>query len=260
MKPFRIVARASVFLLTLSTGCARCSRDDATGTAGTASAASAAPSSPAPLAKSIDATLLDGCIVGHRGILLDLGDRSTRARYGLHAASRPQPETLEREGATWTRFREKGTSLEFVALERDFGDTGPEQGAANDTYVEARVRGGAAKSISVYLNGKPVGNWRIAKDETRIVVARASSDLVATGTNELLLRFNGVPRAQVGQAYAEIDWIHIGRGEPDANYAAPTRNDVTTNATFGGIARQALSLRAPGFVRCTGWIPQGGTA
>ncbi len=265
MKPSRFLARGPVLLLAFTGACAHCSHDEPAPPS--PSASSSAPETPPPSPKAIDATTLDGCTLGHRGILLDLGDPASRARYGLHAANRPTLESLEREGGTWTRFREKGISLQFVAMERDFGDPAPpssgqnsEPSADNDSFVEARVRGGVAKSISVYLNGKPVGNWRIAKGATRIVSAKASSDLVFNGTNELLLRFNGVPRAQVGEAYAEIDWIHIGRGEPSPNYAAPTRSDVTTNATLGGVARRALSLQAPGFVRCTGWIPKGGTA
>jgi len=259
-RPHGPLTRAGVLLLALSAACDRCGPNESSSASPPASSGSNAPApAPPPEPRSIDAVELDGCTLGHRGILLDLGDPSTRARYGAHAASRPSPEILEREGATWTRFREKGATLQFVALDRDFGDKS-EDPSASDSFVEARVRGGVAKSISVYLNGKPVGNWRLVKGETRIVVARASSELTATGSNELLLRFNGVPKAAVGEAYAEIDWIHIGRGEPDPNYAAPTRSDVTVNATLDGVARRALSLRAPGFVRCVGWIPQGGTA
>ncbi|WP_394835271.1 sulfatase-like hydrolase/transferase [Pendulispora rubella] len=256
------VAHGATLMVALSTcaACDRCGRAEPSTEVATVPTASNAPAStPAGPPRSLDAVELDGCTLGHRGILLDLGDASTRGRYGAHAMSRPTPETLEREGATWTRFREKAATLQFVALDRDFGDK-PENPEAADSFVAARVRGGAAKSISVYLNGKPVGNWRLTKGETKILTARGSSELTTTGGNELLLRFNGVPKAAAGEAYAEIDWIHIGRGEPDANYAAPTRNDVTANPTLDGVARRALSLRAPGFVRCTGWIPQGGTA
>ncbi|WP_394825280.1 sulfatase-like hydrolase/transferase [Pendulispora albinea] len=251
---------APLALIALSAGCDRCSRGDGPSASPAPSGSNTPPAAQAPTPRAIDAVGLDACTLGHRGILLDLGDSSTRARYGTHVASRSTPETLEREGATWTRFREKGSTLQFVALERDFGDLAD---PAADSFVEARVRGGVAKSISVYLNGKPVGIWKLAKGETRVVIASASSDLVTAGANELLLRFNGVPKASVGEPYAEIDWIRIGRGKPeagDSNYAAPTRHDVTANATLGGIARRALSLRAPGFVRCTGWLPQGGTA
>ena len=95
---------------------------------------------------SIDAVALDTCSLGHRGVLLDLGDRSTRAIYGAHLATRREPETVEREGGTWARFRAHSASLEFLALDGDLGPDAPEE---EGSFVEARVRGGAAKSISV---------------------------------------------------------------------------------------------------------------
>jgi arylsulfatase A-like enzyme len=212
-------------------------------------------------ASSIDVVGLEPCTLGHRGILLDLGDRSTRAIYGLHLAGRHEPETLEREGATWTRFRDRQASLEFVALPGDFGASEPAaDGTEAGSYVEAHVRGGAAKSVSVYLNGKPVGAWPLVKGDSRVVVARAGGDLTVEGHNDLLLRFNGMPKAAAGEAPAEIDWIHIGRGDPLPNYAAPTRSDVSTNVTLSGVSRRALSFTPPGFARCSGWLPRGGTA
>lgn len=207
---------------------------------------------------SIDAVGLDACTLGHRGVLLDLGDRSTRAIYGTHLATRRAPETVEREGGTWARFRERAASLEFLALDGDLAPTA--SGGAEDeaSFVEARVRGGVAKSISVYLNGKPIGALRLVKDESHVVSIRANGDPFVPGRNELLLRFNGVPRASQGDVAAEIDWIHFGRGEPTPSYAAPTRGDVTSNATLGGVSRRSLLLSAPGFARCSGWLPRGG--
>ncbi|HXN30545.1 MAG TPA: sulfatase-like hydrolase/transferase, partial [Polyangiaceae bacterium] len=62
-----------------------------------------------------------------------------------------------------------------------------------------------------------------------------------------------------GDALAEIDWAHVGTDEPGPTYAAPTRGDALIDATVGNRSMRALSLRAPGFVRCSGWIPANAT-
>ncbi len=144
-----------------------------------------------------------------------------------------------------------------------FFSTGPGDGddpahASEATYVEARVRGGVARSVSLYLNDKPVGLLPLSKGDVKTVSVRAASSLLVAGTNELAMRFNA-PRS-AGDVLAEIDWVHIGAGEPEAAYSAPTRADVLTSGTFGGTAKQSLSLRAPGLVRCSGWLPAGGSA
>ncbi len=200
---------------------------------------------------SIDpVTRLEDCLLGHNGTLLDLGDPSMRARFGASAA-RAEMEIVEREGATWTRFRGSTVSMTFHATAAEVGQSAP-------TWIEARVRGISARSMSVYLNGKPIGAAGLTKGEDKVVIEHATTNLLVDGTNEVTLHFNGSTRGST-EAFAEIDWIHIGSGEPDPSYAAPTRADVMTNTTLGGVAKQAISLRAPGFLRCNGWLPEGGT-
>jgi arylsulfatase A-like enzyme len=43
----------------------------------------------------------------------------------------------------------------------------------------------------------------------------------------------------------------------DEAYAAPTRADAIASATLGGTPMRAVSLRAPAYARCTGWLPAG---
>ena len=56
---------------------------------------------------------------------------------------------------------------------------------------------------------------------------------------------------------AEIDWIRVGPADGDAPYSAPTRSDALTTVSIGGVARRGISLRAPGSVRCGGFVPKG---
>jgi arylsulfatase A-like enzyme len=161
----------------------------------------------------------------------------------------PDVEVREHEGASWASVRTRSLEMSFVSSNELKSDAG--------VIVEARVRGGTAKSISVYLNGKPVGSLALTKGETTIVSTR-SQGAVNKGANDLLLRFNGgprTPRDQLVDQLAEIDWIRVGPNDGDAPYAAPTRNDVITSVSIGGASRRAVSLRAPGFARCSAFIP-----
>jgi arylsulfatase A-like enzyme len=249
---------AAFALACAATGCSSCGKsggEEVPVPTKTAPSASTAPANGSKASSDLRAAIdpvgrLEDCLLGHKGTLLDLGDPSMRARFGGSAA-RADMEIVEREGATWTRFRGSTVSMTFPATSAEVGQTDP-------TWIEARVRGISARSMSVYMNGKPIGAAALVKGEDKLVIAHATSNLVVEGTNEVTLHFNGGTRGST-EPFAEIDWIHIGSGEPDPSYAAPTRADVTTNTTLGGVAKQAISLRAPGFLRCNGWLPEGGT-
>jgi arylsulfatase A-like enzyme len=200
---------------------------------------------------------LDSCSLGHKGVLLDFGDPSMRA--ALHPGSidrsleRAEDESVEHEGASWLRVRSRVLTATFYwpAVATD----DPEGNA----YVEARVRGILARTASVSIDGRPVGVWTLGKGETRMVIARASSPLtMSPGGHELTLHFVGGARA-TDEALAEIDWVHVGTGEPGDPYAAPTHGEVAIDATVGGRSMRSVSLRAPGFVHCSGWIPANAT-
>jgi arylsulfatase A-like enzyme len=192
----------------------------------------------------------DTCTLGYRGTVLDLGDATSRARFGSKLET-PHVETLEREGATWARIRARSLSLGYYAS-ADEAAGGTESGV----YVETRIRGLAARTVTLYLDGKALGVAQLPKGEAAVVTLKGSGPPPGEGQHDVLLRFGGAPRATT-DPLAEVDWVHIGSGEPEAHYAAPTRADVLTNTTIHGEPMQALSLRAPGFARCTGWIPKG---
>jgi arylsulfatase A-like enzyme len=194
------------------------------------------------------------CSFGHRGVLVDFGDPSMAAdlRPPSVAARGPRDEVVEHEGATWLRVHSRLVSTGFYWPVAAGEPEGP-------VYVEARARGILAHAIAVAIDGKPVGSINLAKGEARMALARVASPLgLASGGHELTLHFVGGSRAS-DEALAEVDWVHVGTGEPSESYAAPTREDVAVDATLGGRSVRALSLRAPGFVRCSGWIPSNAT-
>jgi arylsulfatase A-like enzyme len=196
---------------------------------------------------------LDACALGHRGVLIDFGDSSTRATLHPGTLARSDDEVVEHEGATWLRVRSRSVSAAFYWPE-----------VANDSpgasaYAQARIRGVTARGVSIAIDGKVVGTWTLAKGDVRIVDAHGSLPVtLAPGGHEVSLRFARGPHAG-GEPLAEIDWVHIGTGEEGEPYSAPTRLDAVVDATVGGRSMRALSMRAPGFARCSGWIPSNAT-
>ena len=72
------------------------------------------------------------CTFGHRGVLLDLGERSLHVRPGGSSWEPPDMELREREGASWASVREKSLVLPFVSVAEQVQDA--------SIVVEARVR------------------------------------------------------------------------------------------------------------------------
>jgi arylsulfatase A-like enzyme len=194
---------------------------------------------------------LDACAFGHRGVLLDFGDPSMRAALHPGSIVRGGDELVEHEGATWLRVRARTLAASFYWPQSDAPDA--------SVYVEGRVRGLTARAAAVSIDGKPVGTWTLARGEARVLSAHPAAPLtLAPGGHELSLRLVGGPRGG-DEALAEIDWVHVGSGDGGEPYAAPTRSDVVVESTVGGRSMRALSMRAPGFIRCSGWIPANAT-
>jgi arylsulfatase A-like enzyme len=121
------------------------------------------------------------------------------------------------------------------------------------------MRGALAHAVAVAIDGKPAGSFTLAKGEVRTATARGGTSItLAPGGHELMLRFVGGGRSS-DEALADVDWVHIGSGEAQEPYAAPTRSDVVVDASLGGRSMRALALRAPGFARCSGWMPANAT-
>lgn len=191
------------------------------------------------------------CSVGHEGILLDLGAASSRPELGVRDDGL---EAIEREGATWERISLHSITFRFVGPPEGTEGAPSPDGSRGDLHVDARLRGVAARSVSLFLNGKALGTMSLSRGETTLRSLRSSALGILPGSNDLQLRFNGLPRGSADAA-AEIDWIRVGYGS-DGAYAAPTFAEATTSATLSGVPRRALSLRSPGFLRCSGYLPR----
>lgn len=190
------------------------------------------------------------CSFGHRGILLDLGDRSTRTHVSRAGRGAADIDVRERDGASWLLVRERMLSLTFVSSDEIAADAG--------VVIEARMRGALAKSVSVHLDGKAIGKLSLAKGEAKTVSIVAPASVVSRGEHELRLGFNGGPRT-AHEDLAEIDWVRVGPNDGGDPYAAPTRSDAVATVAVGGVAKRSVLLRAPGFARCEGYVPAGAT-
>jgi hypothetical protein len=196
------------------------------------------------------------CVFGFEGTILDFGDPNLRARWGGKLVS-PRLEIIEREGSTWARVRARSLGVDFYVAPVPSTPDAPQTNAAETAFLEARIRGGSAKVVSFYLNGKLVGATSLAKDEARTVSFKSLGAETPVGANELLLRFSGAPKAST-EPMAEVDWVHFGHGEPNPKYPVLLRSEAKVSATLLGNAQRALALRGGGYVRCEGWIPSGG--
>ena len=246
-------ARLALLALAAGPGCTCSQASQAPAPSAATTTAAAEPDGSAPPARPVVLDVvrdLDACALGHRGVLLDFGDPSMKDDVHPGSIAAGVDETVEHEGATWLRARSRSITASFYWPAAGAGEPGEGGG-----YVEARLRGVTARGAAVFVDGKPAGSWALGKGEARIVVAHPSAPLaLSPGGHELSVRFVGGPRAG-DEPLAEIDWVHVGAGEPGEPYAAPTRRDVLLESTVGGRSMRALSMRAPGFVRCSGWLP-----
>lgn len=188
-----------------------------------------------------------GCMLGHEGTVLDLGEPDEVSDLSI---KEPVSE-VERDGATWARLTQKTLTLRFLAPAAD----APTDGGKVELHVDAHVKSLLAKSATVTLNGKVVGSWSLAKGETRVVSAHSTSASVTAGDNLLVVRFNGVPKGSTDEL-AQVDWIRVGPAT-EGSYAATTRMDAIGTQTVSGVAKRSVSLPAPGSLRCVGYLPKG---
>lgn len=250
----KAAALSGVLVATVLAGCTRSeSRKKPDEPAPNATTSSASEPSAAPLTPSVSMDFVAAselCSFGHRGILLDLGDRSTRTHVARAGRGPADVEVRERDGASWLLVRERMLALSFVASDEIATDAG--------IVIEARMRGALAKSVSVHLDGKAIGKLSLAKGEAKTVSIVAPASIVSRGEHELRFGFNGGPRT-THEDLAEIDWVRVGPNDGGESYAAPTRSDAVATVSVGGVAKRSVSLRAPGFARCLGYVPDGAT-
>ena len=238
-------------LPSLLTACALVAcRGDALPDAGPArrDAAANVGTSPAEAPRVIYADLVrtTDCSFGDRGPLLDFGEPGLTLRGAF--LEDLAPERIEREGATFARIRDKVIVAQF------FVSADEERSLVEPSAVAIRWRGAAAKSASVYLNGKPLGSAKLERGAIQVADVRGTSTLLNAGLNDLTVRFATPPKAE-RDAMAEVDWIHVTAGEVDKHFAAPTARDVIVDRSFAGTMRKAMALKNGGYARCTGFLP-----
>jgi hypothetical protein len=253
----------AVVVVALLVGCGRFPQKKAHGerTAPSASPVDAAFATALPQPSTDRAVIIDAadpnaaCVFGYRGPVIDLGEPAGAAHLGVKLDP-PPVDWVEREGSSWARVRGKSLSVGFfVVVPADVTAEGP---AGATPFIEARVRGGAAKAVSFYLNGRALGGGSLVRGETRVVSVKAAGAQPLPGANELTVRFSGIAKGSAAlDPSAELEWVHVGVGDPDPEYAAPTRGDTLVSKSFAGQPDRAISLRGPGFARCAGWIPNG---
>jgi hypothetical protein len=125
---------------------------------------------------------------------------------------------------------------------------------ASGVFVQARLHGFRDGRASVSLNGKLVGSWPFSRGETRVVAAQGGSAELLAGLNELVVH---TANARGHDPAFLVDWIHLGSGEPDPRYAAPTRREAVASMTLGAEARRAVNLRQSGSARWVGAVAPG---
>jgi hypothetical protein len=192
---------------------------------------------------------VDQCVLGHEGVLLDLGVPAARPLYGIKETAALEP--TEHDGATWDRVSSHTLTFRFAGSSQDAPVSG-----GGETFVDVRLRALGARRLGATLNGKTVGTVPLSKNDIVTKSFHVPASLVTAGTNELVLHFGGAGRAP--DAVAEVDWVRVGT-QPDTAYVAPTFNNAVATETLAGVPRRAIALRAPAFVRCTAAIPKGAT-
>jgi hypothetical protein len=203
-----------------------------------ADAGSVAAHEPSAYAVAIDGAP-EVCTLGHLGVLLDLPTKQ----------SITEAEAVEREGASWARITGSKLVLRFA---------GPTDLPKDPIAVDVRARGLAAKRMTFTLNGKLLGDVTLSRNEVKTLHGSSTQGAVMLPANELVIRFGGLPR-QSNEPSAEIDWIHVGTAEEGAAYVAPTHADALGTHTIGGVPRRGFSVRGPGYLRCSGVLPEHGT-
>ncbi len=192
-----------------------------------------------PVAERIDLLQeLSSCEIEHRGRLLDFGGAQQPARGFAQATAQPPP-SIDRGGDSFERIFSRNTQLDFWLDE-----------ATSDVSITVRLHALTAKWLYVSVDDKRVGQHKLALNETRSLSFNAPAGQLTKGRHRLSLRLSGAPRGSK-EPLVDLDWIRIGPPlEANANYAAPTLQDVVSDVVLDGVPKRAIVLRAPSVVRC----------
>ena len=172
--------------------------------------------------------------LSHRGLLFDFGSSALGGVVGPWSLA-PDGALVdaEHDGATWAKVYGHDVQIRFIQEE------------ASNLFFALRVRGGTARTVTVVLDGKPVGVLRLIRGQIRTLSTHLTANPVTAGAHVVGLRFAGAGRPQ-SEPFAEVDWLRTGGSESEeATYAAPTAHEVVVDAALGGVPHLCLGLRAP---------------
>ena len=189
---------------------------------------------------------LPTCDFEHRGLLIDTGSEGMTGRLGWRVGIPPGITTVEHSGSTWAKSFEKRLDFTFTLEE------------PTPIFVAARVIGRASRAAAVSLDDQPIGTLNLAKEQIRVATTPTTTLPVDAGFHTITLRFTGRSRSDE-DPLAEIDWVRVGVPDDDpSTYGPPTLRDVAAPAAaLGGVPHRAITLRAPGAVRCPVRVPVG---
>jgi hypothetical protein len=187
---------------------------------------------------------LPRCEIRHHGLVLDLGEESSRFRRGFELG--PVVERIQRGDASFEALRARRARYSFWVtrpIER------PE--------IVIRALAGSARTLTLGLDGQRATSQRLPPEEPGLIRFSVPGS-VGVGLHTLNLSLSGTLPKGADVAFAELDWIRVGSaGEHDDKYAAPTLRNVLGDVVLGGTPRRAVSLPAPGSLRCSMLIGDG---
>ncbi len=188
-------------------------------------------------------SIVPGCNVFHRGVLLDLGSPAVNGRFSYDVLPTSGVRDVVSEGATWAKVETRSLSQNFH-LDR-----------STPIFVSARARGEAARAATVRIDGKILGTLSLPKNDIKVVSTKTSDEPLQAGSHVVSLAFHGGSK---GQSMASIDWLRVGEPDSDpSTYSAPTLRDLVIDTPIGKRPYRALALRAPGSVHCVVPVPEG---
>ncbi len=187
-------------------------------------------------------SLVPSCDVDHRGWFLDLGTEMMLGRLGVDAATLPR--TIEHDGATWAIIDKKRVDVAITAV------------TSTPVFASARIEPKGARSVAFYLDDVFLGAQRLAPGPARVVTTPPTEMPIDTGAHTLSMRFTGNAKEP---PLAHVDWIRLG--EPDAiegTFVPPTLATIVDEAALARVPHRAISLKAPGGLRCAVSVPKHG--
>lgn len=184
------------------------------------------------------------CELGHRGLVLDLGDDAVASRDSFQLVAEVPPQFATRQGESFRRLSEMQTHF-VVWFEQEL----------KDFEFEARVHGLMSERMAVYIDGERLGAASLRRDETQVIRISGRERTFAAGRHRLTLSLS---RRGGSAPEAEVSWVRLGASRgPGVDFPA-TRREVFSEVTIGEERHASIILRPGASLRCPLRLPVGG--